>query len=72
LPSDINGNFSHNIFTTAPAGLNIVDLDAAGEILSLAGRPEHIAIPVPSTVVLLGTGLLNFLGIGYLRRRREE
>lgn len=35
LNTDINGNFSHNIFT-ATGGMNIVDLDAAGEILSLA------------------------------------
>ena len=35
--SDINGNFSHNVFTST-GGLTIVDADAGGEILSLAGR----------------------------------
>ncbi len=37
--SDINGNFSHNIFTST-GGMNVVDLDAGGEILSLAIRGD--------------------------------
>jgi hypothetical protein len=35
--SDINGNFSHNIFDD-DAGLNVVDFDGQGRIISLAGR----------------------------------
>jgi len=34
---DVNGNASHNVFT-ASSGLNVVDLDQFGNILSLAGR----------------------------------
>jgi hypothetical protein len=37
--SDINGNFEHNIFTAA-GGMNIVDIDPAGNILSLATRSQ--------------------------------
>jgi hypothetical protein len=36
-PTDINGNVSHNVFTST-GGLNVVDRDPAGEILTLAGR----------------------------------
>jgi len=35
--SDVNGNASHNVFD-ATLGLNIVNVDAQGRILSLAGR----------------------------------
>ncbi|MCI0540859.1 MAG: hypothetical protein L0Z50_37135 [Verrucomicrobiales bacterium] len=35
--SDVNGNASHNIFTDT-AGLNVVDVDAQGRIITLAGR----------------------------------
>ncbi len=57
--SDINGNFSHNVFTST-GGLNIVDHDAGGEILSLAGRgnvtPGGVGtIPEPSSILLLGS-----------------
>jgi len=68
--SDINGNFSHNVFTTT-GGLNIVDSDAAGEILSLAGRgkvgPGGI-VPEPSSIVLLGT----IVAVGLFARRRRN
>ncbi len=37
--SDVNGNFSHNIFTSA-GGLTVVDTDSSGNILSLAGRGQ--------------------------------
>jgi RHS repeat-associated protein len=39
--SDINGNFSHNIFRTS-GGLDIIDSDAAGDIMSLATRGRNI------------------------------
>jgi hypothetical protein len=53
---DINGNFSHNIFT-ATGGMNVVDHDAAGEVLSLDFRGQ-IGVtgvaPEPNLVVLIG------------------
>jgi hypothetical protein len=53
--SDINGNLSHNVFTTT-GGLNIVDTDPLGEILSLAGR-ETVPTPEPSILILLVMGM---------------
>jgi hypothetical protein len=47
--ADVNGNFSHNIFT-ATGGLTPVDRDAANNILSLAGRGQFDTggvIPLP-------------------------
>jgi hypothetical protein len=52
--ADVNGNASHNIFT-ATSGLNVVDLDSSGSILSLAGRGQVTdggvgAVPEPSSL----------------------
>jgi hypothetical protein len=69
--SDINGNASHNIFTST-GGLNVVDNDANGNILSLAGRGQVTTggiIPEPSSVLLLATVLL---GLVLLTRRRVQ
>ena len=67
--SDINGNFSHNVFTST-GGLGIVDTDPNNEILSLAGRgqvnPGGIT-PEPSSGLLLG-GLV--LAATVLMRRK--
>ena len=68
LTSDINGNASHNIFTST-GGLNIVDMDSSGAILSLAGRGQVSTggiTPEPGTMILVGTGLLTLA-----RRRRK-
>ncbi len=54
--SDINGNYSHNVFLTT-GGMNVVDVDATGEILSLAWRGSLGPSGVPdsgSTLALLG------------------
>lgn len=66
--ADVNGNASHNIFNGA-FGMNIVDIDAQGQILSLATRSKITGggvVPEPSTVLLLGCGLL---GLSILGRR---
>jgi len=64
--TDINGNFSHNVFTSA-GGLNIVDLNPGKEIVSLAGRGKVPVVPEPGSVVLLGSVLLV---VGALVRRK--
>jgi hypothetical protein len=58
--NDVNGNASHNIFTSI-GGLTAVDYDGAGRIVSAAGR---LSIPEPATVVLACCG-----GLLALRRR---
>lgn len=60
--SDINGNASHNIFT-GTFGLNIVDTDPQGHILSLAGR--NLPTPpqsVPESSPLFGLSAIVALG----------
>jgi len=72
--SDVNGNASHNVFD-ATAGLNIVDVDAAGRITSLAGRGQidpdrglnNNAVPEPITATL---GLMGLGVLGMATRRR--
>jgi hypothetical protein len=57
--SDVNGNASHNIFDGSQ-GLNIVDLDAAGNIMSLATRSQVTPgglVPEPGSLVLCVAGL---------------
>ena len=69
--SDINGNFSHNIFT-ATGGMNVVDLDSAKEVLSLDFRGQLSSggtVPEPSSGALLGTGIAALLFA--IRRRRQ-
>jgi hypothetical protein len=69
--ADVSDNFSHNIFNDS-FGLNIVDLDSAGNILSLAGRgvvdpgTGVSPVPVPAAVWLFGSGLVGL--IGFARR----
>jgi hypothetical protein len=68
--SDINGNFSHNIFT-ATGGMNIVDKDSSGEILSLAYRGKFTTggvVPEPGSALLLGSAL--FAAAAFARRKK--
>src|SRR6266850_3225450 len=48
--SDVNGNFSHSVFTST-GGLNVVDTDPIGEILSLAGRGKVTSGGVGSVLI---------------------
>ena len=73
VDDDINGNFSHTIFEDT-GGLNIVDIDDQGRILSLAGRGQVDPntglnpVPVPAPLAMLGSGLLL---LGWFRRNRK-
>lgn len=61
--SDINGNFSHNVFDST-GGLNVVDIDAQGRYLSLASHT--LIVPEPGTMAAIG------MGIAFAVRRRRK
>lgn len=67
--ADVNGNFEHNIFTST-GGMNVVDIDPAGNILSLATRSQLSpggVVPEPSSMVLIIGGI----GLIALAKRRR-
>jgi hypothetical protein len=69
LTTDINGNFSHNIFT-ATGGMSVVDRDAAGDILSLAFSGQlgqGGVVPEPGVLLLTGGA---FAALVLLKRKR--
>lgn len=47
--ADINGNASHNVFNAGTVGLDPVDYDANGNIMSLAGRSDAFVATPPAT-----------------------
>jgi len=65
--NDVNGNFSHIVFTSN-GPLQVVDRNAAGAVLSLAGRAQ-VSIPEPALTLLFGVALLAF---ARLRRRQTN
>jgi hypothetical protein len=68
--ADINGNFSHNIFTST-GGMNVVDRDSSGDILSLDFRGQIGAagvVPEPNLMVIIG--VLIFV-VGFTVHRRK-
>ena len=64
---DINGNFSHNIFTST-GGMNVVDTFANGQVLSLDFRGQITSggVPEPTTFALLSLALG---GLCFYRRK---
>lgn len=76
--SDINGNYSHNVFNDT-FGLNVVDYNSRGNILSLAGRGQIIdnggvtqnPVPEPATMLLFGTGIAGLIG-SKLRKKSKR
>jgi hypothetical protein len=70
--ADVNGNFSHNIFTST-GGLSVVDTDSGHQILSLAGRgqfgPGGIT-PEPAGLTLMAFCSLGLLYYGWSWRKR--
>lgn len=69
--SDVNSNFSHNVFLK-PDGLNVVDTDGVGNIISLAGRGTFgggTINPTPSP----GAAISMLIGtVGAAIRRRKK
>jgi PEP-CTERM motif len=71
--ADVNGNFSHNIFT-ATGGMNTVANNPNGAILSLdfSGQIGSGGVtPEPGTLLLFGTAIVIVALFSYWDRTRK-
>lgn len=71
--TNFNTCADHNLFT-GTFGLSVIDTLPSGEIISLAGRgvttPGGVsAVPEPSSLLLMGSGLAGVIGFGMRKRR---
>jgi hypothetical protein len=68
---DVNGNVSHNIFPES-FGLQAIDLDAQGNIVTLAGRgpiSDDGVVPEPASFILMLTGVGVLAAVRRKQRR---
>lgn len=73
VDSDVNGNVSHNIFTSL-GGLNVVDEDVNGNAISAAyygkiGNSGTQPTPEPASMAVIAIGVLGLVTL-IVRRRR--
>jgi hypothetical protein len=70
--ADVNGNASHSVFTSFP-GFNIVDVDAAGRVISIA-TSGSIPEPGSALLFLIGGALTGrqFARSGRFQKRSRE
>jgi hypothetical protein len=74
VTNDINGNFSHNIFT-ATGGMTVVDRTATGAILSLDFQGQlgvGGVVPEPNGLLGIAGGILGLAWFEFRRRRTAK